>query len=435
MLARTLGTCDIVLLVIGVVVGSGIFVIPSETIRHSHGFVGLALLVWLIGGVLSVLGALTYAEMSAMNPQAGGMYVFVRDAFGPLPAFLYGWVMFLVIGPGTVAALSVVTAGYVDAIIPLGKAVRSAFPPAMIVFLAIVNIVGTKRSANLTSATTIAKVAVIVALCSLLLVRGQRINLTPLWPAVFTPSLLTSLGVAMLGVLWAFEGWQWVTFAAGDTINPQRDLPKGLTISTMLIVAIYMLANLAYLAVLGPTEAANSSRIAAQAVSSSLGPLAGMIVAGTIVVAIFSAVNSGILAIPRLFFVMAQDRLFFRRLGKIHHRFGTPAASIAALCAVAIVYAITGTFEQLLTYVVFSGWIFYALAACAIFVFRRRWPEVPRPFRVPGYPITPALFIAAAAAIVINTVMTQPERAAAGLGIVASGIPAYYFWKFRQAAA
>jgi APA family basic amino acid/polyamine antiporter len=417
------------------VVGSGIFVIPSETIRHSHGYVGLALLAWLIGGVLSVLGALTYAEMSAMKPQAGGMYVFVREAFGPLPAFLYGWVMFIVIGPGTIAALSVATASYVDAIIPLGRMARYGFPPMMIFFLAIVNIAGTKRSANLTSATTIAKVAVIVALCSLLLARGQRINLTPLWPEVFTSSLLTSLGVAMLGVLWAFEGWQWVTFAAGDTVNPQRVLPKGLTISTLLIVGIYMLANLAYLAVLGPTEASNSSRIAAQAVTSSLGPFAGRMIAGTIVVAMFSAVNSGILAIPRLFFVMAQDRLFFPRFAQIHRRFGTPAASIGALCAVAIVYAVTGTFEQLLTYVVFTGWIFYALAACAIFVFRRRGPEAHRPFRVPGYPVTPVLFIAAAAAIVINTVVTQPGRAATGLGIVASGIPAYYFWRFRQGAA
>ena len=416
-------------------VGSGIFVIPSETIRHCHGYVGLALLAWLIGGVLSVLGALTYAEMSAMNPQAGGMYVFVRDAFGPLPAFLYGWVMFFVIGPGTIAALSVATAGYVDAIIPLGRAARYGFPPAMIFFLAIVNTVGTKRSANLTSATTIAKVAVIVALCSLLLARGQRINLTPLWPEVFTSSLLTSFGVAMLGVLWAFEGWQWVTFAAGDTVNPQRVLPRGLTISTMLIVATYMLANLAYLAVLGPTEASNSPRIAAQAVTSSLGPFAGMIIAGTIVVAMFSAVNSGILAIPRLFFVMAQDRLFFPRLAQIHRRFKTPAASIAALCAMATVYALTGTFEQLLTYVVFTGWIFYALAACAIFIFRRRFPEVPRPFRVPGYPLTPVLFIAAAAAIVMNTVVTQPGRAATGLAMVASGIPAYYFWRFRQRGA
>ena len=233
----------------------------------------------------------------------------------------------------------------------------------------------------------------------------------------------------MIGVLWAYEGWQFVTYSAGEVINAKRNLPLGLVVGTAALIVIYLIANLGYLAALGGPGVANSDRLAATAVSTIVSPSAAKLIAIMILISIFSATNGVMLTSTRVYYAMARDRLFFRRLAEVHPRFKTPAFAIIAGAAWAVILAVTGTFEQLLTYVVFIGWIFYALAAASIFVYRRRMPEAVRPYRVPGYPLTPLLFIAAAAALALNTIATQPVRAGIGLGIVLLGAPAYLIWR------
>jgi APA family basic amino acid/polyamine antiporter len=303
----------------------------------------------------------------------------------------------------------------------------------MIALIATINVRGTRKSATMQNWTTGAKVGALLLLSAALLMFGRAPNATTItWPAGFTPSLAVGMGAAMIGVLWAYEGWQYVTFSAGETRDPQRTFPLGITIATAALVGLYLLVNFAYLAALGPVAAEASPRIAADAASVVLGPAAGMVVGALILVSIFSAANGLILTAPRVYFAMARDGVFFERLAIVSPRFGTPAFAIIATAAWAMVLAVSGTFEQLLTFVVFTGWIFYALGALSVFVYRRKLPTAHRPFRVPGYPVTPLLFVLSAAGLVLNTVITQPLRAAAGIGVVLLGTPAFFVWRARS---
>jgi len=257
---------------------------------------------------------------------------------------------------------------------------------------------------------------------------------TQLWPASFSWHLWSGIGLSMIGVLWAYEGWQYLTFSAGETLEPQRIFARGLILGTLVLIVIYVLANVAYLSALGPQQMAQAERVASEAVRARYGPFAGKLIAAAILVSMFSAANGITLTATRVYYAMARDGVFFRSLGEVHARYGTPALAIAWSSLCAIIMAATGTFEQLLTYVVFSGWIFYALGAASIFVYRRRQPDWPRPFRVPGYPVTPILFIFSALAIVANTILSQPARAFVGLGAVLLGAPAFLFWRKRRQA-
>lgn len=433
-LARTLTKNDLVLLLVGTVIGSGIFLVPGGVVQQSGGHVGLALTVWSLGGVLSLLGALTYGELGAMNPAAGGIYVYIRDAFGRLPAFLYGWTLFFVISSGSLATLAVAFSRYLDQLVDLSPLVARLVSVVVIVIITIINVLGTRRSANVQNWTTGVKVAAIVVMSTALIVLGDRLRSVfgQPWPDVGAAALMSGLGTAMIGVLWAYEGWQYVTFAAGETVEPERNFPRAMVIGTAALIALYLLPNIAYIAALGPDGVARSDRVASEAVTALMGPAAGNLIAAAILVSIFSAANGLTLTAPRVYFAMARDGVFFRRLADVHPRFGTPAFAIVVSSAWAILLAATGTFEQLLTYVVFAGWIFYALGAMSIFVYRRVRPTANRPFSVPFYPFTPLLFIVAAAAIVINTFITQPGRAAAGIGVVLLGVPAYLAWKWRS---
>ena len=432
-LKRVLGPWDMVLMIIGTVIGSGIFLVPGTILRSVGNSVPLAAMVWLAGGVLSLLGALTYGELSAARPRAGGLYVYIRDCFGPLPAFLFGWTFFLVISAGSVATLAVAFANYVREFIPLAPWLARVISVLLILTITVVNIRGTRQSANLTNVTTAFKVAVIVALGIVLWIFGAH----PLFEqnaSAPTQSSLSGVGVAMISVLWAYEGWQYVTFSAGETINPQRTFPLAFLVGTTALIVIYLLANLGYVSALGATGVADSTRVAASALAVVVGSGASKIVGIVILVSMFSAANSILLTAPRVYYAMAQDGLFFRSLARIHPTYGTPAFAIGVAGAWSALLAAIGSFEQLLTFVVFIGWIFYALAAASVFVYRRREPNAERFYRVPGYPLTPLIFIVAAGALVANTIATQPIRAAIGLGIVMLGVPAYLFWRRRARA-
>ncbi len=435
-LPRLLGLRQLILIVIGSVIGSGVFIVPGAVLRQSGGSPGLALLVWLVGGVLSLLGALTYAELGAMHPKAGGLYVYIRDAFGPFPAFLLGWTEFFVIASGSVATLAVASTSYLGQLVPLSPLAGRLTAVGMIALIAAINVRGTQKSARVQDWTTLLKVAGILAMSGLFLLRGHGLgapHVGALWTRTGSGSVLSGLGLAMIGTLWAYEGWQDVTYSAGEAQDPQRTFHRGIVLGTVGLISIYLLANVAYLAALGPAGVAGTDRVAADAATVLFGPAAGKLIALMILVSIFSATNATLLTRPRAFFAMARDGIFFQKLGEVHPRYGTPAFAIVACALWSMLLAATGTFEQLLTYVVFIGWMFYALAALSIFVYRRREPDAVRPFRVPGYPVTPILFVAAAAAIVVSTLVAQPGRAAAGIGVVLLGSPAYLAWRRRGA--
>lgn len=449
-LARTLGLKDLFLIVVGTVIGSGIFIVPATVLTQTDGRLGLALSVWLIAGVLSLLGALTYGELGASDPEAGGLYVYVRDAFGPFPAFLYGWTLFFVISSGSVATLAVAFTGYLGALVPVEGIATRLVPLAMIATVAAVNILGTRRGSALQNWTTVLKVGAILVMSVLLIALGSggdAVESAAAGAGVGSPgdasaspapilslATLSAVGLAMIGVLWAYEGWQYATFSAGETKDPRRTFPLAIAAGTAALIVIYLLANVGYVSALGVEAASQSTSIAADAVRSILGPGAAALIAVAILVSMFSAANGLTLTAPRAYFAMARDGLFFKGLATVHPRYGTPALAILASSLWAMVLAATGTFQQLLTYVVFVGWIFYALGALSIFVYRRRNPNAHRPFRVPGYPFTPALFVISAVAIVVNTLFVQPREALLGLGIMFLGTPAYLVWRRRKEA-
>jgi basic amino acid/polyamine antiporter, APA family len=280
----------------------------------------------------------------------------------------------------------------------------------------------------LLNVTTAIKVAAVLAVGVVLLWHGQHSVFGDVSSAAH-PANLIGFGLAMISVLWAYEGWQYVTYVAGETVNPQRTFPLAFLIGTGILITTYLLANLAYVAALGTSGVAESTRVAASALALVVSHGAGKLVAAAILISMFSAANALILNSPRVFYAMAKDGLFFVSLSKIHPKFGTPAIAVCVAGVWSALLALTGTYEQLLTYVVFIAWIFYALAAATLFVYRKRSPDAVRPYRVPGYPFTPLLFIIAALMLVGNTIVTQPVRAAIGLSIVFLGAPAYAFWR------
>lgn len=434
-LPRTLTFRDVVLLIVGTVIGSGIFLVPGAVLRSVQHRADIALLVWTAGGVLSLLGALTYGELGAMKPEAGGLYVYIRDCFGRPVAFLYGWALFFMISSGSVATLAVAFSMYLRQLVPLGNTAAKIVAAAMIVVIAVLNAVGTRKSANVQNVATAIKVAAILVMSAVLLwlSRGHASPEIPV--ATAGGSLASGFGLAMISVLWAYEGWQYCTFSAGEIVNPQRTFPRAFLAGSIALIAIYLFANLGYLAALGSTGAAASDSVAADAMRVVVGPGFAKLIAVAILISMFSAANGLTMTSPRVYYAMANDGVFFRKLAEVHPRFKTPAFAVIAGSAWAVLLAVSGTFEQLLTYVVFTGWIFYALGAAAVFVYRRREPDAPRPYRVPGYPLTPLLFVVAAAALVVNTIVAEPRRAAVGLALVLIGIPVYLLWRPAAAAA
>jgi APA family basic amino acid/polyamine antiporter len=433
-LLRTLRLRDLVLLIIGSVIGSGIFLVPGPILRQVNHSVGIASLVWITGGVLSLLGALSYGELAAMRPEAGGLYVYIREGFGPLPAFLYGWAMFLAIASGTIASLAVAFSTSLGAVVPLTPLAGKLVAITVVIVTTAVNVWGTRKSSDLQNWTTLIKVLLILGICAVLLSLGHGYSgiQAALWAEPIRGSLLSRFGLAMIAVLWAYEGWQFVTYCAGEAVEPQKNFPRALGSSVLFLAGLYLLANLGYLAALGPARAAESDTIAATSIATVLGASAAKLVALTILISVFSAINSVALTAPRVFYAMAADRLFFRKLAEVHPRFHTPALAIVTLGAWSAVLSCMGAFQELVNYTMFVAWIFYGLGAASVFAYRHKFPDLPRPYRVIGYPWTPLLFVLAAAALVLNVVVSTPRNATIGLTIVALGLPAYYVWRSRR---
>lgn len=430
-LPRVLGLWDIVAIVVGGVIGSGIFLVPSA-IAQEVGSPVLFLGVWVAGGLLSLAGALAFAELAALYPQAGGAYVYLREAYGPLVAFLFGWTLFLVVDSGAIATLAVAFATkYLPLFVPLSPAGGKVVAALVVAGLVAVNYVGVRWGANVQNALTVLKFGALVGICAavFLLGEGTPSHFTSPAPEAWSWDLAGRFGVALVAVLWAYKGWESASYSAGETKNPGRNLPWGLLLGALAILAIYGSTNLAYLWVL-PTDAiARSDRIAADVMSLVVGPVGASLIGVAILFSIVGAANQVLLTSPRVYFAMAQDGLFFRKVAQVHPRFRTPHISIVAMGAWALLLSLSGTFEQLFTYVIFGQWIFFGLTVAAVFVLRKKHPTLPRPYRTTAYPVAPALFVLAALAISLNTLVHEPLNALAGLGLIALGLPAYRFWR------
>ena len=443
-LARTLRERDLLYLFVGSVIGSGIFLTPGLILRQLNGSVGYALLVWVCGGFLSLLGALTYAELAAANPEAGGLYCYIRDAFGRLPAFLYGWSLLLVIASASIGALAHAFTTYLEQIVPLSPVGHRAVALLMIAVVTVVNVWGTRKSSDLQNVTTLIKVGIIVLLGGVLLLlgfsRGQHASEIPAAMATSLSgyALFGAFGFAMITVLWAYEGWQFGTYSAGEVVNPQKSFPRAFLVGSVVLAGLYLFAVIAYLVALGPRAATASDAIAATAATSVLGAWAGKFVAATILISTFSSTNSVMLTAPRVFFAMANDDLFFKKLADVHPRFGTPAAAVLVLGVWSCILALAGGFAVLTNGAIFIGWIFYGLGAAAIFPIRRAHRGRSVPYRIPFYPFTPLIFVLAAAAIVGNAIyaafadLHQFSYLVVSIVLLLLGLPGYFFWSRRR---
>lgn len=429
-LARILTARAVAILTVGTVIGAGVFLVPSAVLRSAGGSVGLATLIWVTGGVLSFLGALTYAELAAMTPGTGGLYLYLRDAFGPAVAFTYGWTLFVVIGSGSVAALCVAATTYLGVLVPVPAGAAPLVAALLALAVSCVNIVETRRGAALLKAGTAIKLAAIAGMVVAFPLLGHGLAApAPAGPVPEGMALLAATGLGLVSVLWAYEGWQYTTFMAGETIDPQRNFPRGLAFGTLALIGIYVLASLAYVSALGADGVMRSDRVAADAAGLVLGAPWARIIAIPILVSCLTAAQAIAMTSARAYFAMARDGLFFKPLAAIHPRYGTPAVALVSAAGWSAVLAASGTFDVLLQYVVFVGWLFYALGGLAVVALRRKRPDAPRVFRVPLYPVTPLLFAASGLAIVVNTVVHEPLKGAIGLGATAAALPMYALWR------
>jgi APA family basic amino acid/polyamine antiporter len=449
-LDRAIGPFAATLLVIGGIIGSGIFLttgpmaaaLPSPT---------LLILAWVLGSLFAVFGALTYAEMATMFPRSGGVYVFLREAFGPLTGFLYGWATLLVVLAGGTAAVAVGFADYfsyffpslssthIVADVPLGfttlHIARSQFVAvSAIAVLGAINYVGVRSGSGTNAVLTIAKITGLVLLPIFAIVSPQA---SPAWTPIVpsmqagSASVLSAFGVALISVLWAVEGYYFVTYAAGEVRDPQKNLPRALTIGLLIVMAIYVIVNLAYLYALPMDSLRGASRVAEAAATSMVGPAGATIIALTVLVSTLGADAAVILSASRLFYAMAKDGLLFPSAAAIHPKYHTPHIAIIGLTLWSSILALSGTYEDLFTYVVFVSVLFSLLGGLALFRLRMRRPDAERPYRVWGYPVVPIVFIAGAVFMVLNTLVSKPVQSIAGLGILAVGLPVYYYWSRR----
>lgn len=443
-LVRAIGLPAATLLVVGNVIGSAIF-LTSGTMAADLQSTPSLLAAWLAGGLLTMAGGLTFAEMGAMLPRTGGLYVFLEEAYGPVWGFLFGWAGLLVVLTGSVAGVAVGFAEYLSYFVPslstthvvasLGPlAITAGGVVAAVSILAVgwLNVVGVAAASRVQSILTVVKILGIVAIPVLAL---TLMPTTPSWTPVVppVPRPLAAFGIAMIAVMWAFEGWSYLAMSAGEVRDPARVVPRAYVLGTVALTAIYLAVNVGYVFTLSLSEMAGETRIAERAMIALVGPAGASFMAAVVVISTLGCNVAGTLAMSRACFAMARAGLFFRPVAAVHPRYRTPHVAIAVTCVWSALLAVSGSYEQLFTYVTFASVLFSALGGLAIFRLRRTHAHVPRPYRVWGYPVVPGLFVAGCVLLVVNTLMERPVESLLGLGLVALGLPAYWHWRGRAA--
>jgi APA family basic amino acid/polyamine antiporter len=442
-LVRAIGLPGATLLVIGNVIGSAIF-LTTGTMAADLQSIPALLAAWVAGGLLAMAGGLTYAEMGSMFPRTGGMYVFLEEAYGPVWGFLFGWAALLVVLTGSVAGVAVGFAEYFSYFAPsLGtsRILWSAGPltvsaggvVAAVSILAIgwINLVGVATVNRVQGALTIAKIAGIAAI-PLLAIAFHPVtpDLSPALPPVARP--VAAFGVAMIAVMWAFEGWSYLAMSAGEVRDAARIVPRAYILGTLALTLIYLAVNVGYIFSLTLTQMAGETRIAEKAMTTLIGPFGATFIAAVVVVSTLGCNVAGTLAMSRACYAMAVDRLFFRSVAVVHPRYRTPHVAIAVTCVWSALLAVSGSYNQLFTYVTFASVLFSTLGGVAIFRLRHTHASLPRPYKTWGYPWVPALFVAGSGLLVVNTLMERPVESLLGLGLVAIGLPAYWYWNGQR---
>jgi APA family basic amino acid/polyamine antiporter len=431
-LPRKLGLLDATFIVIGIVIGSGIFLLPNVIARSLPS--GPAIIaVWVASGVLSYFGAQAYAELGAMMPATGGQYVYLREAYGPGCAFVCGWVFVLAVLPGGIAFLAVGFSIYLDHFIPLSPTMRTMVSLALVAALSAINYIGVRESAWVQRVFTSLKIAGLALLISAaMFVPGHAMGGVHLAAQTFSYS---GIGLTMTACLMAYNGWSYLSFVAGEVTDPQRNLPRALGLGMGAVMVLYVSANIAYMNVMTVPEIAATERVGAAVAERIMGPAGASALSAVVLLSIIGAINGGILTGARIPFAQARDGLFFSRFGHIHPRFQTPAFSIAVQALWAGVLIATGSYETLFSYTILSAWIFYTMSVAAVLVLRRRLPNAPRPYRMWGYPATLWMFLAVSAWFLVDALVNQPKPSIYALLLTAAGIPFYFIWRRKPRTA
>jgi len=428
-LARRLGLFDATMIVMGGIIGSGIFMNPSVVaVQVRTPF--LILGAWVLGGLFALAAAFIWAELAAVRPDVGGQYAYLREAFHPAVAFLYGWVLLLVIQTGGMAAVAVTFARYFVELthLPIPSAYLAAIVLAL---LTLINCLGVRAGSTVQSILMVLKILAIAMLvvCGFLFAERST-NPAGLLDRPVSPDLLTAFGAALVPVIFAYGGWQTATFIAGEIKEPRKNLPRGLILGVAGVVLLYLAANVVYISVLGTTGLAASKAPASDVMRSALGDIGARIIAAGIAISTVGFLSQSMLTAPRVYFAMAKDGLFFKAVAIVDPRTRAPIVAIALQGLLAILIAVLGTYDRILNYVVSVDVIFFGLTACCIFVFRKREPVGTN--RVPGHPFTTVLFIAVCWLVSINTIFHSPGNTLIGIAILIVGIPAYWFWQQRN---
>lgn len=450
-LVRKLGFFDSTMVMMGIVIGSGIFT-TSGIMAKTVPSAGWILLAWTAGGLLTLAGALTYAELGAAFPEAGGQYVYLREAYGPMTAFLFGWILFLVYMTGGIAGLALAFGEYFGSFVPklstqsvLFRETASVFGRSftfslsagqlvgvgIIALLSFFNFIGVAFGKFIQNIFTVLKIGAIASIIVLGFAfgKGTPPNLGFGGSGMSFGPLLMGFGVSLIAVTWAFDGWNNVNFVAGEIKDPKRNLPKALITGTLGVTFLYILVNGIYFYALPINEAAGVVKIAEKATGALFGPAAGFLISGLILISVFGSINGSILAGPRVYYAMARDGLFIKKATEVHPRFKTPGFAILAQAVWASLLTLAGTFEQIFTFAMFMAIAFWIAAAASVFTLRKKLPHLPRPYKTWGYPVVPALFILMSCGILLNTLLEKPAEALAGIVFTALGIPVYFFWK------
>jgi APA family basic amino acid/polyamine antiporter len=455
-LLKALGLREGISIHIGVIIGSAIFVVPATIAGHLHAL-GPILLVWSLGGLLVLFGSLTLAELSSMLPDAGGPYVYLRHSFGRIWAFLFSWNYFFINSAGSVAAIAMAFATYCGYFFPalspqkpllvhhfsfFGQTLEFSFGWTQIVamtvigFITFINVRGVKLGGWVMNIFTTAKVAALVALIlsAFLSGKGSASNFLPWWPDHWTGGLTAAFGLSMISVLWAYDGWSSVTLNAGEIKNPERNVPLSLIVGTIAVIVLYLAANLAYVYIIPVDAMVGSPRIAADVAHTVLGPVGASLIIGGILCSTFGTISGSILGGPRCMYAAGADGTFSKNFGKVHPRFRTPSVAIVTLGVWGGLLTLSGTYDQITSYVVFGSWVFYALTTMSVIVLRRKMPGAPRPYKAWGYPYATLLFVAVAGWFLYNTLVEDLRNALIVIFLLVISLPFYYYFTRRSDA-
>ncbi|MBL7010316.1 MAG: amino acid permease [Candidatus Marinimicrobia bacterium] len=429
-LKRVLSLLDATMINAGGIIGSGIFMVPATVALYTMSS-SLFFMVWILGGIVSLFGSLSVAELGAAMPRAGGQYVYLNKAYGPVWGYLYGWSAVAVINTASIAAVGVAFSEYLGYFFPISAFTVKGIAIITIVLLTVINIVDVKSGARFQNFFTFTKLGAIVGiiLLGLLMDGGSTQNLQPVFSDQSFTSLIGPIGLAMVAVLWTFDGWIFVTYVASEVKNPGRNIPLSLIFCMVIVVSVYLLLNYVLLYVMGFNGMIDSDLVVSDAATIFLGKNGAAIVTIIILISLMGANNGFVLTSARINYAMAKDKLFFKNAAIIHPKFKSPTNALIIQCVWASILTFTGTFNQLITYIIFASWIFYGMSAGAVIILRKKMPDMDRPYKTPFYPWIPIVFILFAIFLTVNTILEAPRDAAIGTGIILAGLPLYYYWK------